>query len=134
MQKALNLIVLLVRAINYALNTNESLFCNLSYTGFITLTVHHRCLVPKGRSFTADSGTKAAVLSKGRSSTANSETEFAVLLGMNRYGSFQLLLSRMTVIEQKADFHNYRPLGAGALGAGIFLYHICNTLSILYFF
>ena len=35
--------------------------------------------MPKGRSFTANSGTKAAVLPKDRSSTANSETKVAVL-------------------------------------------------------
>ena len=47
--------------------------------------------LPKGRSFTANSGTKAAVLLKGRSSTANSGTRAAVLLGMDRCGSFPLL-------------------------------------------
>ena len=40
---------------------------------------HHQSVLPKGRSFTANSGTKAAVLPKGRSSTANSETKVAVL-------------------------------------------------------
>ena len=39
-------------------------------------------ILPKGRSFTANSGTTAAVLLKGRSSTANSGTQAAVLLGM----------------------------------------------------
>ena len=43
------------------------------------------------RSFTANSGTKAAVLPKGKSSTTNSGTKVAVLLGMNRCGSFPLL-------------------------------------------
>ena len=42
---------------------------------------HHHSVVPKGRSFTANSGTKAAFLPKGRSSTANSGTKVAVLLG-----------------------------------------------------
>ena len=42
-------------------------------------------------SFTANSGTKAAILPKGRSSIANSGTYVAVLLGMNRCGSFPLL-------------------------------------------
>ena len=46
---------------------------------------------PKGMSFTANSGTMAAVLTKGRSSTANSGTKVAVLLGMNRCGSLPLL-------------------------------------------
>ena len=35
----------------------------------------------EGRSFTVNSGMKAAVLPKGRSSTANSGTRFAVVLG-----------------------------------------------------
>ena len=46
------------------------------------------CVLPKGRSFSANSGTKAAVLHKGRSSTANSGTKVAVLLGINSCGSF----------------------------------------------
>ena len=41
-------------------------------------------ILPKGRSFTANSGTKAAVLLKGRSSTAISGTQAAVLLGIYR--------------------------------------------------
>ena len=48
-------------------------------------------VLPKGRSFTANSGTKAAIPPKGRSSIANSGTQVAVLLGMNRCGSFPLL-------------------------------------------
>ena len=51
---------------------------------------HHQCVLPKGRSFTANSDTKAAVLPKGRSSTPNSGTKLAVVLGMNRCGSFPL--------------------------------------------
>ena len=47
-------------------------------------------VLPKGRSFTANSG-KAAIVPKGRSSIANSGTWVAVLLGMNRCGSFPLL-------------------------------------------
>ena len=35
---------------------------------------HHQSALPKGRSYTANSGTKTAVLPKGRSSTANSGT------------------------------------------------------------
>ena len=48
-------------------------------------------VLPKGRYFTANSGTKAAVLLKVRSSTANSQSKVAVLLRMNRCGSFPLL-------------------------------------------
>ena len=51
----------------------------------------YQSVLPKGRSFTANSGTKAAVLPKGRSSTANLGTKVAVLLGMIRCGSFLLL-------------------------------------------
>ena len=51
---------------------------------------HHQSVLPKGRSFTANSGTEAAVLPKGRSSTANLGTKIAVLLEMNRCGSFLL--------------------------------------------
>ena len=53
--------------------------------------VYHQNVLPRGRSFTANSDTKVAVLFKGRSSTANSGTKVAVLLGMNRCGSFPLL-------------------------------------------
>ena len=52
----------------------------------------HQGVLPKGRSFTANSGTMSAVLSKGRSSTANSGTKVTVLLVMNRCGSFPFLL------------------------------------------
>ena len=48
-------------------------------------------VLPKGKSFTANSGTKTAILPKGRSSTANSGTQVAVLLGMDRCGNFPLL-------------------------------------------
>ena len=51
----------------------------------------HQSVLPKGRSFSANSGTKAAVPPKGRSITANSETLVAVLLGMNGCRSFPLL-------------------------------------------
>ena len=48
---------------------------------------HHHEYSAKCRSFTANSGTKVAVLLKGRSSTASSGTQAEVLLGMNRWGS-----------------------------------------------
>ena len=51
---------------------------------------HHQSIQPKERSFTANSGTKAAVLLKGRSSTANSGTQAVVLLEIDRCGSFPL--------------------------------------------
>ena len=57
----------------------------------------HRTVLPKGRSFTANSGTKAAVLSKGRSFTTNSRTQVAVLLRMDRCGSFLLLSTPLSL-------------------------------------
>ena len=51
---------------------------------------YHHGVLPDGRSFTANAGTKVTVPSKGRSSTANSETKIEFLLGINRCGSFQL--------------------------------------------
>ena len=50
---------------------------------------HHQCFLPKGRFFTAHSGTKAVVLPNGRPSTTTSGTQ--VSLGMNRGGIFPLL-------------------------------------------
>ena len=47
--------------------------------------------MPKGRYFTANTGTNVVVLSNGRSSTANSGTKVAVLLGINRWGDFPML-------------------------------------------
>ena len=58
---------------------------------FIYIYIYYQSVLPKGRSFTANSGTKATVLSKGRSSTTNSGTKVAVLLGMNKCGSFPML-------------------------------------------
>ena len=52
---------------------------------------HHQSIVPKGRSFTVNSDTKATVLIKYKSSTANSGTKAARLLGMDRCGSFPFL-------------------------------------------
>ena len=52
---------------------------------------HQQRVLPKGRTFTANSGTKAAVLHRDRSSSADSGTKVAVLLGMNRFVSFPLL-------------------------------------------
>ena len=52
---------------------------------------HHECSV-QGQVFTTNPGTEVAVLCKGRSSTANSGIKVAVLLGINIYGSFLLLL------------------------------------------
>ena len=53
--------------------------------------LHYIILYHHQRSFTANSGTKAAVPPKVRSSTANSATKVAVVLGMNRCSNFLLL-------------------------------------------
>ena len=58
---------------------------------FNTLYIPSSEYYAKGRSFTANSGTKAAILLKSRFSTAKSRTQAAVLLGMDRCGSFPLL-------------------------------------------
>ena len=57
----------------------------------IILLHHNQSVLHKGRFFTANSGTKAAVLPKGRSSSTNSGTKVAVLLEMNRCCSSLLL-------------------------------------------
>ena len=54
-------------------------------------------VLPKSRSFTANSGTKAALLPKDRSSTANPGTKVAVLLGINKCGSFPLLSAPLSL-------------------------------------
>ena len=55
---------------------------------------YHQSILPKGRSFTANSVTEVAVLLKGRSSTINSGTQAVVLLGMDMCCSFLLLFAR----------------------------------------
>ena len=62
---------------------------------------HHQSILPKGRSFTANSGTKATVLLKGRSSTTYSGTQAAVLLGMDRWGSFPLLSASHSLVSEQ---------------------------------
>ena len=71
---------------------------------------HHQSVLPKGRSFTANSGTKAAVLPKGRSSTANSGTKVAVLLGMNRCDSFPLLSAPHSLFSIWTDLKRYEKI------------------------
>ena len=50
----------------------------------------HQCILSKGRFFTANSDTKAAVLPKAGFPAQNSETKAAVLQRLNRCGSFPL--------------------------------------------
>ena len=64
---------------------------------------HHR-VRPKGKSFTANSETKAPVLPKGWSSISNSGTKAAVLLGMNKCGSFPLLSALREHMVKKSQF------------------------------
>ena len=65
---------------------------------------HHQSVLPKGRSFTANAGTKAAVRPNGRSFTANSGTKAAVLLGMYRWCRFPLLSAPHSLFSIWTDF------------------------------
>ena len=66
-------------------------------------THHHKSILFKCRSFTANTGTKVAVLSKGRSSTANSGTKVVVLLEINRCGSFPFLSAPHSLFNNWTD-------------------------------
>ena len=55
-------------------------------------------VLPKGRSLTANAGTKVAILSKGTSSTAVRH-QCCSLLGINMYGSFPLLSAPHSVFS-----------------------------------
>ena len=84
---------------------NVCLLLNESYPWYqwlifwLHFILNHQSVLLKGRSFTANSGTKAAVLPKGRSSTANTGTKVAILLGMNRCGIFPLLSALHTLFS-----------------------------------
>ena len=76
----------------------QKIFSTLSLDTFFFITTiqcshhnHRQCVLPKGRSFTASSGTQACSSAEGMSSTANSGTKCAVLLGLNRCGRFSVL-------------------------------------------
>ena len=77
-------------------------------TTYITFHHHHQSVLPKGRSFTANSGTKAAILPKGRTSMVNSGTKVAVLLGMNRCDSFPLLSAPHSLFSIWTNLKNPR--------------------------
>ena len=70
-------------------------------------------ILPKGRSLTANSGTKAAVLLKGKSSTANSGTQVAVLLGTNGCGSFPLLSAPHSLFSIWTDLKRSEKIPGG---------------------
>ena len=92
---------------------------------------HHQSVLPNDRSFTANAGTKVAVLSKGRSSTANSGTTFAVLLGLNSCGSFSLLSAPHSLFSIWTDLKPgvFKPRSAGRLRpSGVF----CSALKLFH--
>ena len=71
-----------METINVDLDITDPLWTK--YFLFKRLFVVIRVFYPRaGQSFTANSGTKAAVLPKGRSGNANSGTKVADLLGIN---------------------------------------------------
>ena len=70
-------------------------------------------ILPKGRSFTENSGTKAAILPKGRSCIANSETYVAVLLGMDRCGSLPLLSAPHSLFSILTDLKRSEKIPRG---------------------
>ena len=72
------------------------------------LHIHYQSLLSSGRSFAANSRTKAAVLPKGRSSTANSGTKTAVSLGMNRCGSFPLLSAPLSSLASERSLKDLK--------------------------
>ena len=90
---------------------------------------HHQSILPKGWSFTANSGTKATVLLKGRSSTANSGTQAAVLLGIERCGIFPLLSARHSLSSiwtqlKRSENIPWVPRGGEESGFGKLAHHI----------
>ena len=64
---------------DYYKNTKENKIIKESLKHYSLLDIIR--VLPKGRTFTANSGTKAAVMPKGRSSTANSGAKVAVCVG-----------------------------------------------------
>ena len=75
---------------------------------------HHQNILPKGKSFTTNSGTKVTALPKCRSSAANSGIKVALLLWIDRCGSFPLLLFSIW-INLKRSQGNQRGDGTGNL-------------------
>ena len=69
----------------------------------IIIIIIHQSILPKGRSFNANTGTEVAILLKGRFSTANSETQAAVSLGMDRCGNFPLLSAPHSLFSTWTD-------------------------------
>ena len=64
---------------------------------------HHQSVLPNGRSFTANAGSKVSVLSKGRSSPANSGSKVVDLLGINRCDSFPLFSTHHSLFSISTD-------------------------------
>ena len=85
-----------------AITIHNSIKCNeVSRITIIGYRCYHQNVLPKGRSFTANSRTNIAVLSKGRSSTVKSGSKVAVLLWINRCGSFPLLSAPHSFLASK---------------------------------
>ena len=72
----------------HARHLHKDLKMTACQSKLVVVILYHQSVLSKGRYFTANSGTKAAVPPKCRSFTANSGTKVAVLLGLNRCGSF----------------------------------------------
>ena len=89
-----------------------------SILGIIGHRHHHQSVLPKGRSFTANSDTKAAILPKGRSSTAISGIKNAVLLGINMCGSFLLLSAPHSLFSIWTDLKRSQGHQRGAEESG----------------
>ena len=85
-------------------------FYNISSYISTFLQDHHQSVQPKGRYFTANPGTKAAVMPKGRFATANSGTKVAVLLGVNRCGSFPLLSAPHSLFSIWTDLQRFEKI------------------------
>ena len=69
---------------------------------YVYIFIYHQSLLSKDRSFTENSGTKAADLPKGRSSTALRNQGWG-LLGMIRCGSFPLLSAPYSLFSIGTD-------------------------------
>ena len=80
----------------------------MQFNHFTVLVYHHKSVLPKGRSFTANSGTKTAVLPKRTSSTAHPRTMVADSLGMNRCGSFPIAFHTLLSSSFSASCWSYR--------------------------
>ena len=70
-------------------NSSIYIYIYIDYVEFVSSS--SASILPEGRYFTTNSGTKVTFLLKGRPFTTNSGTQVAIFLGMDRCGSFPLL-------------------------------------------